>query len=87
MRRDLSREELVDLVRRIRSGEGTETEQEDLLALLEANVVHPAVSDLVFWPETPNPTAEDIVDEALAYRPVLTPPHERWRPSPDAAGE
>nr|WP_199811318.1 e9imm peptide [Kitasatospora phosalacinea] len=28
------------------------------------------VSDLIFWPEGPEPTADEVVDQALAYRPT-----------------
>ncbi|MFJ8868927.1 e9imm peptide [Streptomyces sp. NPDC102473] len=27
------------------------------------------VSDLIFWPKGPEPTAEEVVDQALEYRP------------------
>ncbi|WP_307721561.1 e9imm peptide [Embleya hyalina] len=27
------------------------------------------VSGLIFWPEGPEPTAEEVVDKALEYRP------------------
>ncbi|MGA5499392.1 e9imm peptide [Streptomyces cinereoruber] len=27
------------------------------------------VSDLIFWPKGPEPTAADVVDRALEYRP------------------
>nr|WP_232272082.1 hypothetical protein [Streptomyces gobiensis] len=40
--------------------------------LLEANVSHPRVSDLVFHPsdDLQDASAEEIVDEALKYRPI-----------------
>ncbi|MFB7944251.1 e9imm peptide [Kitasatospora phosalacinea] len=28
------------------------------------------VSDLIFWSKGPEPTAEEVVDQALAYRPI-----------------
>lgn len=42
------------------------------LRLLEANVLHPRVSDLIFWPpeELQDATAEEIVEAALKYRPI-----------------
>ncbi|MFH8803983.1 hypothetical protein ACH4F6_31070 [Streptomyces sp. NPDC017936] len=47
-------------------------ESDCCLRLLEANVSHPRVSDLVFHPsEAPaDVSAERIVDEALTYRPI-----------------
>jgi Colicin immunity protein / pyocin immunity protein len=39
---------------------------------LEANVSHPQVSDLIFYPpaELRDASAEQIVDEVLEYRPI-----------------
>ena len=41
-----------------------------MIAELEANVPHLGVSDLIFWPERGELTAEQIVDDALAYKPI-----------------
>jgi hypothetical protein len=40
---------------------------------LEKSVPHPEVSDLIFWDDR-NLTAEEIVEEALSYQPIMTPP-------------
>lgn len=66
----LSREELVELVRRIMEVEGTEEEIDAMIEILEANVPHPAVTDLIFYPEDGEPTPEEVVDQALAYKPI-----------------
>ena len=72
----LSREELVAIVQRILDGEGTEEEQDRLVRLFEESVTHPGASDQIFWPNRradgswPEPTAEEIVDAALAYKPI-----------------
>ena len=75
----LSRDELVALVRRIMAAEGeTQEEADRLVDLFEANVPHPAATDLIFWPRRAlgdqwdgrELTPEDIVDRALAYRPI-----------------
>ncbi len=70
---------MVEIVRRLSEG-GYETEEEDdhYLQLFENNVPHPGASDLIFWPEREfgahEPTAEEIVDRALSYRPIPLPP-------------
>ncbi|MFI1539830.1 bacteriocin immunity protein [Streptomyces anandii] len=67
--------ELVVLVDRIMSGEGTEEEHAKLVRRLERNVPHPRVSDLIYWPrhagfDKDGLTAEEVVEAALAYRPI-----------------
>ena len=61
-------------------GNGTEDELNQMMDLLEANVPDPNVSDLIFWPNgfphdpnAPEPTAEQVVDKALAYKPIALP--------------
>lgn len=71
----LTRADLIALVERILSGEGTEEEQAELVRALERNVPHPRVIDLVYWPrqegfDRDDLTAEEIVDAALAYKPI-----------------
>lgn len=102
---DITREELIEIVRRIQeperslddqdlivesretkrlpdsaeSGDPYTVERSDRLAalqsfyleLLEAQVAMPDVSDLIFWDDL---EPEEIVDRALAYRPVVLPP-------------
>ncbi|WP_283809039.1 hypothetical protein [Tumebacillus amylolyticus] len=43
-----------------------------MIELLERNVLHPEVSDLIFWDKR-ELKAEEIVDEALAYKPIILP--------------
>ena len=64
--------ELIRLVRRIMAGEGdTEEEADALIDLFEASVPHPEAGDLIFYRDL---TAEQVVDEALAYEAVRLPP-------------
>jgi hypothetical protein len=71
----LSRGELIELVRRICEAEGMEEEQDEMMELLEANVPHPEVSDLIFYPPSGvELSPEEIVDRALAYKPIVPPP-------------
>ncbi|MFD7786161.1 hypothetical protein ACFV4Q_24185 [Streptomyces nojiriensis] len=66
---DITWDELVEIVRRLLTAP---PECDYHLRLLEANVSHPRVSDLVFHPSGNHQgaSAEQIVDEALKYRPI-----------------
>jgi hypothetical protein len=68
--RKLSREELIALVQRIMDSDGSEEEVDEMISLLQASVPHPEVTDLIFWPKHGEPSAEDVVDAALAYKPI-----------------
>lgn len=66
---DITRDELVEIVRRLLMAA---PESDYYLRLLEANVSHPRVSDLLFHPADAlkDASAEQIIDEALKYRPI-----------------
>ncbi|MFE7215129.1 hypothetical protein ACFU93_35345 [Streptomyces sp. NPDC057611] len=67
---DITRAELVEIVRRVLA---FDPEYAHYLLLLEVNVAHPRVGDLIFHPSDNNlqgASAEEIVDEALRYRPI-----------------
>jgi colicin immunity protein/pyocin immunity protein len=70
----MDRDELIELVERIMRAEGADQEEADaLVGRFEANVPHPAASDLIFYPDAHfghEPTAEEVVDRALSYRPL-----------------
>ncbi len=71
----LSRQELVKLVEKIMRAEDAPAEGPyPLLDLFESNVPHPRASGLVYWPETEGlsaePTATEVVEAALSYKPV-----------------
>lgn len=63
---DITRDELAEIVRR---GRGTGPDSDYYLLLLQANVPFPHVSDLIFYSPT-ELDAEEIVERALAYRPM-----------------
>ena len=63
----MTREELVELVKKIAAVDGTEEEIDNMLELLKKNVPDPRVSNYIFHT---NLTPEEIVDKALAYRPI-----------------
>lgn len=66
---DITVDELVGIVRRILHGD---PESDHYLALFEANVRHPRARSLIHQPpaELRGASAEEIVDAALAYRPI-----------------
>lgn len=67
------RERLVQLVARLVDADFRSEEEADaLLSELDASVPHPAVTDLIYhWEDSfdHEPTASEIVDRALGYRP------------------
>ena len=69
----LSRAEAVALVQRIMEADyASEDEVNDWLDTLDRALACPSghVSDLVFWPSEGELSAEEVVDQALAYRPI-----------------
>lgn len=66
---DITRGELIEIVRRLLTASA---ESDYYLRLLEANLSHPRVSDLIFHPSDilQDPSPDQIVDEALKYRPI-----------------
>lgn len=81
MMTDITRGELIEIVRGLLMAT---PESDYYLRLLEANVPHPRVSDLVFHPsdDLHDASAEQIVDEALKYRPIAPcPPGQANVPS------
>lgn len=68
----MDREAAVTLVQKIMNG-GCPNEAEDhlLLEQLDRALGCPTgyISGLIFWPKGPEPTAAEVVDQALAYRP------------------
>lgn len=75
MQQKLSKAELVDLVNRLLRAEGTREETQVWLETIEANVPYPNMQGLIYWPDShglgENPTAEEIVEKALNYKPIL----------------
>lgn len=70
---DLTRDQLIGLVRKIMAADGTKEEEDRLVDILEASVPHPRVLNLIYHPDaegiTDELTAEEVVDTALAYTP------------------
>lgn len=67
----LSRDQIIELVTNLYDGRGTEEQQDEWLATLEAAVPDPRVGDYIFWDGSePRLTPEQIADKALSYRPI-----------------
>lgn len=69
----LSREDLIDLVRRVVDCKGTDAEIDGWIATIRGNLADPKITDYIFWPDRPM-TPEEIVDRALAYESIQLPP-------------
>lgn len=70
MKRQLSRKDLIEAVRRIMEVDGEPGELEELIDVVQANVPHPAVADLIYWPPGGRElTPEEVVEQALTYQP------------------
>ncbi|WP_371495680.1 hypothetical protein OG871_08805 [Kitasatospora sp. NBC_00374] len=65
----MTREAAVALVERIKAGGVTDRQVAAWSHALRRGLGHPRVLDLIFLHE-PELTAEQVVDEALAYRPI-----------------
>ncbi len=76
----MTREELINIGRRIVECDGTEEEINDLSELFDRNVPHPSGSNLFFYPESYdarkddvsnyNPSVEEVVDTCLSYKAI-----------------
>jgi hypothetical protein len=68
------RAELERLVQFIMAAQCTESEHDAALRELESRILHPRVSALIYWTASEGfdheLTAREVVDAALAYRPV-----------------
>ncbi|MET9534189.1 bacteriocin immunity protein [Streptomyces sp. NPDC006649] len=64
-----SRAELVSMVQQLIGATLPESEEDALVQELKESVRHPRVTDLIFYSDPPL-SAEEVVDQALAYRPI-----------------
>lgn len=63
----LTRDELIELVRKIIDCDGSEEEIDKMIFTVEQNVVDPAITNYIYYDEK---TPEEIVDLALAYKTI-----------------
>ncbi|MEU3191119.1 bacteriocin immunity protein [Streptomyces sp. NPDC006992] len=64
-----SRDELIRIVQKLIAADLPEEEEDHLVEELQSSVFHPRVTDLIYY-HYPKLTAEEVVDKALAYRPI-----------------
>ena len=64
----MTRDELILLVDKIMKCQGTENETDEMIKLLEKNVIDPEVTNYIYYEEN---TPEEVVDKALAYKPII----------------
>ena len=80
MRQDLSRAELVAIVEELRTLEPALDRSKEMFRLLEVNVPCPSdqLDAMVYGPYfewvEPEWPAGEVIDKALSYEPILTPP-------------
>ncbi|MDG4857582.1 bacteriocin immunity protein [Streptomyces sp. T-3] len=69
-----ARYELIDLVQLIIVADCSEEELDAMIEQLEQSIPHPRVLDLIYHPEeegfSDELTPEQVVDAALAYKPI-----------------
>jgi hypothetical protein len=77
---DITYDELLEVVTRICEAQGTESEIQFWIDLLQANVAYRSVSNLIYWPfgcphppDAPELTPKQILDAALANRAPAMP--------------
>ena len=80
MDKKMTREELIALVKTIFRCEGSEEELQEMYELLDRNLIDPELSDYIYW-TTPEMTPEEIVDKALAFKPIEMPGPGGWSDS------
>ena len=67
---DITRDELIEVTQRILD-DPAGTDCGYYLLILQANVPHPAIPSLIYWPAAgTEPTAAEIIDQALPRRPI-----------------
>ncbi len=64
----MNREELINLVRKIQSAEGTEEEIDKMIEEFLKNVSDPNAVNYIFEKEYENLSVEEIVDKAMSYK-------------------
>ncbi|MEU9447309.1 bacteriocin immunity protein [Streptomyces sasae] len=64
-----TREELIQMVQQLIDARLPEAEEDALVEELKQSVPHPRVTDLIYYSDR-DLTAEEVVDQALAYRPI-----------------
>lgn len=64
----LNKEEIIDLIQKIRTEDLSEEQEDAILEELEKGVLDPDISDYIYWSEL---SAEEIADKVLNYKPII----------------
>ena len=65
---DITKEELIEIVRRIKDMETYGNDTVFYLEVLKANIIMPGITDLIFYK---NLSPEEIIEEGLRYKPII----------------
>ena len=65
----MSRDELIELVRRVIEVDGTEEEIDACIEAVSRSVPHPGWLDLIYYNDR-DLTPEEVIDEALDYKAI-----------------
>ncbi|MEU8832747.1 e9imm peptide [Streptomyces sp900116325] len=67
----MARDEAIPLVQRLRDVDTADAaEVAAILETLERGLMCPHISDFIYWSPDPELSAEEVVDRALAYKPI-----------------
>ena len=76
----MTREDLIEIGRRIVESDGTEKEFDELIEVFDKNVPYPDGSNLFYYPENYNartddisnytPSVEEVVDKCISYKAI-----------------
>ena len=63
----LDRQQIIDLIQKLRTENLSEEEEDAILEKLEQGVLDPEISDYIYWSKL---SAEQIADKVLSYKPI-----------------
>lgn len=63
----LDRQQIIDLIQKLRIENLSEEEEDAVLEKLEQGVLDPEISDYIYWSKL---SAEQIADKVLSYKPI-----------------
>ncbi|MEU7524710.1 bacteriocin immunity protein [Saccharothrix sp. NPDC042600] len=65
----LTRAEMIELVGELAAKKIDGDRTEEVVEALRQSTGHPRITDLVFYPDGDGMTPDEVVDQALSYRP------------------
>ena len=67
---DIPDADWINLIENIMLANGSEVDIDYWLQLLEVNFSNPNISDLIYWPERENMSAEEIFEKIKSYQTI-----------------